>query len=153
MRSGQRAAYSYRSDAAVPPFPDDKPIIVFDGRCVLCSRWAQFVMRHDRDKRFRLLAAQTPLGTAIYAHYGLDPVDYETNVLLEDGRAWLKSEGTIRMFERLGFPWSAAAVLRVLPRAWRDKLYDVVARNRLEWFGSRETCFVPAPGDADRFIG
>ena len=150
--SGQGAAYSYRSDAAVPPFPDDKPIIIFDGKCVLCSRWARFVMRHDRDKQFRLLAAQTPLGTALYAHYGLDPVDYETNVLLEDGRAWLKSEGTIRMFERLGFPWSSAAVLRVLPRVWRDELYNVVARNRLEWFGSRETCFVPAPGDADRFI-
>ena len=144
--------YSYRADPAVPPFPDDKPIIVFDGKCVLCSRWARFVMRRDSNKRFRLLAAQTPLGTALYEHYGLDAVHYETNVLLEDGHAWLKSEGTIRMFERLGFPWSLFAVLRVLPRPLRDKLYDVVARNRLEWFGSRETCFVPEPSDADRFI-
>jgi|SRR6187455_166295 len=101
-----REAYSYRADAAVPAFPDDKPIIVFDGKCVLCSRWARFVMRQDPDKRFRLLAAQTPLGAALYRHYGLDPVDYETNVLIEDGRAWLKSESTIRMFERLGFPGS-----------------------------------------------
>jgi predicted DCC family thiol-disulfide oxidoreductase YuxK len=148
-----REAYSYRADAAVPPFPDDKPIIVFDGKCVLCSRLARFVMRHDRDKRFRLLAAQTPLGAALYEHYGLDPVDYETNVLLEDGRAWLRSEGTIRMFERLGFPWTLLAVFRVLPRALRDKLYNVVARNRLAWFGSREICFVPEASDADRFIG
>ena len=148
-----RDAYSYRADAAVPPFPDDKPIIIFDGKCVLCSRWARFVMRHDGDKRFRLLAAQTPLGAALYKHYGLDPVDYETNVLLEGGGAFLKSEGTIRMFERLGFPWSAMKVLRVVPRTLRDKLYNVVARNRLNWFGSRETCFVPEPSDADRFLG
>jgi predicted DCC family thiol-disulfide oxidoreductase YuxK len=148
-----REAYSYRADAAVPAFPDDKPIIVFDGKCVLCSRWARFVMRQDPDKRFRLLAAQTPLGAALYRHYGLDPVDYETNVLIEDGRAWLKSESTIRMFERLGFPWSAMRVFRVVPRALRDKLYSVVARNRLDWFGRRETCFVPEPTDADRFIG
>jgi hypothetical protein len=26
-----RAPYSYRHDPAVPPFPDDKPVIVFDG--------------------------------------------------------------------------------------------------------------------------
>ena len=148
-----REAYSYCADPAVPKFPDDKPIIVFDGKCVLCSRWARFVMRHDGDKRFRLLAAQTPLGAALYEHYGLDPVDYETNVLLEDGRAWLKSEGTIRMFERLGFPWSLMAVFRVVPRALRDRLYNVVARNRLNWFGRRELCFVPEPGDAERFIG
>jgi len=148
-----REAYSYRADAAVPPFPDDKPIIVFDGKCVLCSRWARFVMRHDGDKRFRLLAAQTPLGTALYDHYGLDPVDYETNVLLEDGRAFLKSESTIRMFERLGLPWSLMTAFRVVPRGLRDKLYNVIARNRLKWFGRRETCFVPESGDADRFLG
>jgi predicted DCC family thiol-disulfide oxidoreductase YuxK len=147
------AAYSYRGDPRVPPFPDDKPIIVFDGKCVLCSRWVRFVMRHDGEKRFRLLPAQTPLGIALYEHYGLDPVVYETNVLLEDGRAWLKSEGTIRMFERLGLPWSSMAVFRAVPRALRDKLYNVVARNRLKWFGSRDTCFIPEPGDADRFIG
>ncbi|WP_294767065.1 hypothetical protein [uncultured Rhodoferax sp.] len=35
------AAYSYRSDARVPPFADDKPIIVFDGHCVLCSGWLE----------------------------------------------------------------------------------------------------------------
>ena len=87
----------------MPGFADDKPIIIFDGKCVLCSRWARFVLRHDRRRRFRLLAAQTPLGAALYEHYGLDPISYETNILLEDGRAWLKSEGTIRMFERLGF--------------------------------------------------
>ena len=148
-----REAYSYRADAAVPAFPDDKPIIVFDGKCVLCSRWARFVMRHDGEKRFRLLAAQTPLGTALYEHYGLDPVDYETNVLLEGGRAFLKSEGTIRMFERLGFPLNLMTVFRVVPRALRDKLYNVVARNRLHWFGSRETCFVPERSDAERFLG
>ena len=153
MGGAVRDAYSYRADAGVPPFPDDKPIIIFDGKCVLCSRWARFVMRHDGDKRFRLLAAQTPLGTALYEHYRLDPVDYETNVLLEDGCSFLKSEGTIRMFERLGFPWSLMTAFRIVPRALRDKLYNVVARNRLNWFGRREICFVPEPSDADRFIG
>jgi predicted DCC family thiol-disulfide oxidoreductase YuxK len=63
----------------------------------------RFVLRHDRRRRIRLLAAQTPLGAALYRHLGLDPVDYETNILIEDGRAWFKSEGSIRIFERLGF--------------------------------------------------
>jgi predicted DCC family thiol-disulfide oxidoreductase YuxK len=34
----------------------------------------------------------------------------------------------------------------------RDRLYNVLARNRLRWFGSRETCFLPRPADADRFL-
>jgi predicted DCC family thiol-disulfide oxidoreductase YuxK len=146
-------AHSYRSDPAVPAFPDDRPIVIFDGNCVLCSSFAQFILRVDRRHRFRLMTAQTPLGAALYAHYGLFDDDYRTNILLEDGRVWLKSDGSIRIFVGLGFPWSMAAIGKVLPRSLRDLLYDVVARNRLRWFGRRATCFLPDPQDADRFLG
>lgn len=136
----------------MPAFADDKPIIVFDGMCVMCSRFAQIVMRRDKARRFRLLAAQSALGVALYRHYGLDPVDYETNVLIEDGRAYFKSEASLRILERLGLPWSLARVGRVLPLLVRDWLYGVVARNRLRWFGVRESCFIPRPEDRDRFL-
>jgi predicted DCC family thiol-disulfide oxidoreductase YuxK len=148
-----REAFSYRGDPAVPAFPDDRPILIFDGNCVLCSNFAQFILRTDRKSQFRLMAAQTPIGAALYAHFGLKAVDYETNILIEGGQAWLKSEGSLRVFERLGFPWSLVSVARLLPRPVRDWLYEIVARNRLRWFGVRETCYVPNPSEADRFIG
>jgi predicted DCC family thiol-disulfide oxidoreductase YuxK len=150
--SVMRPPYSYRDDPAVPPFAHDKPIIVFDGYCALCSGWAAFVLRHDVAGRYRLLCAQSPLGHALYRHYGLDPQDYETNILIADGVAWFKSEGSIRMAEGLGLPWRLAAVFRILPLAWRDRLYQTVARNRLRWFGKRATCYLPDPRFADRFI-
>lgn len=77
---------------------------------------------------------------------------FETNILLEDGLAWFKAEGSIRVFERLGFPWSMAAAGRLLPRAARNRLYDVIADNRLRWFGTREVCYRPDPSDLDRFL-
>jgi predicted DCC family thiol-disulfide oxidoreductase YuxK len=147
-----RAPYSYRDDPEVGAFPDDRPIIIFDGYCALCSGWAQFVLRHDARGVYRLLAAQTPLGHALYVHYGLDPQDYETNILIADGVAFFKAEACIRMAEGLGFPWALAAACRVLPRAWRDGLYGMLARNRLRIFGSRTTCFAPPPAYADRFL-
>ena len=152
MTAALREPFSYRDDPSVPPFPDDRPIIVFDGKCVLCSGWARFVTKHDRRERFRLLPAQSPLGTAIYTHYGLHPTDYETNLLIEHGRAWFKSEGSIRMFEGLGFPWSLATIARVLPRLLRDRLYDLIARNRINWFGARAVCLMTIPGHDDRFL-
>ena len=150
--NSMRPPYSYRHDPSVPPFADDKPVIIFDGYCALCSGWASFVLRHDSAARYRLLSAQSPLGRALYVHYGLDPQDYATNILVSDGAAYFKSEGSIRMAEGLGFPWSLAAVFRVLPAAWRDRLYETLARNRLRWFGKRETCYRPDPRFADRFI-
>jgi predicted DCC family thiol-disulfide oxidoreductase YuxK len=144
--------YSYRGDPAVPEFPDDRPVIVFDGYCALCSGWAQFVLRHDPLGKYRLLPAQSPLGCALYIHYGREPSDYETNILIADGVAWFKSEACIRMAEGLGFPWSLAAFLRILPIAVRDWLYAVLARNRLRLFGKRATCYLPDGRYADRFL-
>jgi predicted DCC family thiol-disulfide oxidoreductase YuxK len=150
--SPARAPYSYRADPAVPAFADDKPIIIFDGYCALCSGWAQFVLTHDHRETYRLLAAQSKLGYALYVHYGLDPDDYETNILIEGGVAFFKSEGSIRMAEGLGFPWSLAAVFRILPLALRDPLYGFVARNRLKFFGKRETCYRPDRKYEGRFV-
>lgn len=128
-------SFSYRHDPTVPDFPDDRPIIVFDGHCVMCSGWANFVLRHDRKARYRLLPAQTPLGRALYVHYGLDPENYQTNILIENGAAWFKSEGSIRMAEGLGYPWRLATLGRVLPLSIRDRLYEWIARPR--WPGVR----------------
>ncbi len=147
-----REPFSYRSDPAVPSFPDDRPIIIFDGYCALCSGFAQFVLKHDREGVYRLLRAQSDLGRALYVHYGLDPEDYETNILVEDGIAWFKSEGSIRMAEGLGFPWSMAKAFRILPLPIRDRLYEFVARNRLRIFGKRETCYLPDPTYRGRLL-
>jgi predicted DCC family thiol-disulfide oxidoreductase YuxK len=146
------APYSYRRDPLVPPFPDDRPIFIFDGHCVFCSRWVELVLRYDHAGRYRLVSAQSALGRALYVHYGLDPENLETNVLLIEGVALTKAQGSIRLAMGLGFPWPLAGILRVLPRRLADALYDCVARNRFRIFGRRETCYVPSAADRDRFI-
>jgi predicted DCC family thiol-disulfide oxidoreductase YuxK len=148
----EHAAYSYRNDQAVPGFDDSHPIIVFDGECIFCSGWVNFVLRHDRAGRFHFLAAQSPLGEALYRHYGLDARNYETNILIENGRAFFKSEGSIRMAAGLGYPWKLAVILRILPRPLRDALYEWVARNRYRIAGRRDHCFVPTAEHKRRFL-
>lgn len=143
---------SYRDDPRVPRFPDDKPLVVFDGVCVLCSASARFVVGHDPRGRFRLTAAQSPLGQALYRHLGLSPTSYDTFLLVEGGQAFVKSDAALRVAARLGLPWSLAAALRIVPRPLRDAAYDLVARNRYRIFGRRDTCFLPGPGEAGRFL-
>ncbi len=145
-------AYSYRFDPAVPAFPDDRPIVVFDGWCALCSGWARLILRYDRARRFRLLPAQSELARALYRHYGLDDRDHKTNLLLQDGLPWMKSESSIRMAEGLGWPWRLASMLRLLPLRRREALYDLLARNRYR-FGRRSSCYIPQPEHRDRFLG
>lgn len=136
----------------MPAFDDTAPIIIFDGQCVLCSHFVRFVLRNDRRGRLRFLATQTTLGEALYAHLGLRTGDYETYVLLEDGRARVKSDAALRIFALLGPPWLILSVGRVVPRFARDSFYDWIARNRLRWFGARTTCYVPRMAERERFI-
>lgn len=147
------AAYSYRQDAAVPPFPDDRGVVVFDGDCVLCSGSARMVLRRDRRGRFRVLAAQSDLGRALYRHYRLDDDDLSTFILIEQGRALFKSDAVIRVTEQLGGLFGLAGVLRIVPRALRDAAYDWIARNRLRLARGRPVCALDMAFDRDRILG
>lgn len=137
----------------MPPFADDRGLILFDEVCVLCSGFAQFVARHDRAQAFRFASAQSPLGQALYRHYGLDPVDFQTNLLIEDGRAAGKLDGFVRIMSRLGWRfWPVKAVL-LLPMGLRNWLYDRIARNRYRLFGKADRCVLAHDDFRSRLIG
>jgi predicted DCC family thiol-disulfide oxidoreductase YuxK len=146
------APYSYRSDGNVPPFPDGKALLVFDGVCVLCSGFARFVLKRDRNRAFCFTAAQSPLGQALLRHYGLDPVVFESNLVLAGGRPYAKLDSVAMTGELLGGGWRALSLLRLLPRGLADWLYDRVARNRYALFGRTERCMIAPAEWRDRFI-
>ena len=136
----------------MPRFPDEEPLIVFDGECVLCSAGAQFVLRHDGAHLFRLTTAQGPVGSALYRHFGLRDDEEGTMIVLERGRLLTESAAVLAIAQGLGGPWRAAALARLLPARARDGFYRFVARNRFRWFGRRETCWLPSPAEADRLL-
>jgi predicted DCC family thiol-disulfide oxidoreductase YuxK len=145
--------YSYRDDASVPRFPDDKGLIVFDGVCVLCTGFARFVLKRDRDFAFRLTTAQSALGQALFRHYGLDTETFETNLVLVEGRPYAKLDTVVAVGQRLGGVWPLLAILRLLPRPMADWIYDRVALNRYRLLGRTDACMVPPPEWRARFIG
>jgi predicted DCC family thiol-disulfide oxidoreductase YuxK len=147
---GDATPYSYRNDLAVPSFPDDKPLFIFDGVCVLCSGGAGWLMRHDRQRRFRLSPAQSPVGAALYAHYGI--VMDETYLLVSGGLPYTKSRGYLHMCRIVGGWWRLLLVLGLIPRALRDWGYDCVARNRYRWFGKVGYCELISPDLKGRLI-
>jgi predicted DCC family thiol-disulfide oxidoreductase YuxK len=43
-------------------------------------------------------------------------------------------------------------VFLIVPRFLRDAVYDWIGRRRYRMFGKRETCWVPRPELAERFL-
>ncbi|MBN9081337.1 MAG: DUF393 domain-containing protein [Rhizobiales bacterium] len=129
-----------------------EPIIVFDAHCVLCSTNAQFVLRHDRRRHFKLATLQGATGAGLYRRFGLNPDNPDSLIVVEGDRLRRDSDAILSICEGLGWPWRALTVLRFLPRAVRDPLYRLIARNRYRLFGRRETCWVPRPEDRERVL-
>jgi predicted DCC family thiol-disulfide oxidoreductase YuxK len=119
---------------------------------VLCSGLARFVLKRDRDFVFRLTTAQSPVGQALFRHYGLDTEVFATNLVLIDGTAYGKLDTVAAVGRRLGGGWRFLSMLRLIPRPIGDWLYDAIARNRYRLFGRYPSCMVPEPQWRDRFI-
>jgi len=126
-------------------------VILFDGECVLCSRWVSFVIRNDPAGLFRFVSIQGASGTDLAARLGIDPRDPETNAVTADGHVHFKSDAALAVMARLpGWRWTRIA--RIVPKPIRDWLYDRIARNRYALFGRNDACLVPSPDIAGRFI-
>ena len=127
-------------------------IVLFDAECVLCSANARFILKHDREGRFRLASMQGEAGAALYRRHGMDPADPDTILLIEGEQVLQDSDAVIGIYTRLGWPWRLAGLAKVVPRALRNPLYLWVARNRYRLFGKRETCWVPSAEYRDRLL-
>ncbi|MBB5276670.1 putative DCC family thiol-disulfide oxidoreductase YuxK [Rhizobium rosettiformans] len=128
------------------------PIILFDAECILCSANAQFVLTHDRKKRFRLAAMQGEVGSGLYRRFGIDPTNPDSIIVVDGDKMLRDSDAVLAIYAGLSWPWKALALFRLVPRVIRDPLYLFVARNRYRIFGKRKSCWLPSPDYRDRLL-
>ena len=126
-------------------------LVLFDGVCVLCSGWVQFLLKRDTDGYFHFTPIQSPYGRSLAQRLGIDAETPETNALIVGGCAYFKLDTVMAALQR--FPrWRWVRALAVLPRPMRNWCYDRIARNRYQLFGRTETCMVPTPEISRRFL-
>lgn len=112
----------------------------------------QFLAPRDRDGRFWFASVQSETGQAVLRANGLPTDDWESFVLVENGKAYFKSDGFFRIVRYMTFPWPVFGIGRILPRVLADWLYDRVARNRYAIFGKKQSCMIPRPELKARFL-
>lgn len=152
-RSAAPHAYSYRTDTTVPDFDDSRPLLIFDGMCVLCSGGVQFMMRHDRSGTCSFATIQHPVPQALYQHYGLDATRFTTFMVLADGIPHTKWRGLLAAAKLMGGVWKFLGFVGgLLPSALGNLIYDVVQNNRLQWFGARTSCYMPSQAERERYL-
>ena len=132
-------------------------LLLYDGVCGLCDRFVRFVLARDHRGRFRFATLQGPVGRDLVAAFGRDPDRLETVHVVVDyrsdaARVLNRSAAALFVLGQLGWPWRLASILRWVPAALRDRLYDRVAAHRYRLFGRHAACPAPDPAYRDRFI-
>lgn len=134
-------------------------ILLYDGVCGLCDKTVQFLLDIDKKGMLTFATLQGETGNAAILKYFQKEIsgDYDSIMYLRkspDGSEdmYMRSDAVMQIFRDLGGGWELLSWLRIIPRFIRDFVYDIIAKNRYNWFGKFDQCRLPTPEERARFL-
>lgn len=144
-----------------------KAIVVFDGDCGLCNGFVAWLIRHDRDGRFLIAGSAGEVGREVIRRAKLpEDIGASTIVLWPaavlaspdavvqpkaagapdatvQAGALVRSDAVLAILSGLPLPWRAARIARIVPRSWRDWVYEAIASRRPRTEAEDPACGIP----------
>ncbi len=132
-------------------------LVLYDGVCGLCNGLVQFVLKRDHHDRFRFASLQSEFAEKLLKRHGADARDLDTFYVVIDHdlpneQLLMRSDAIIHLGGTLGGIWKLAEAGGLIPKALRDLMYKLVARNRYRVFGKYESCMLPSPEHRAKFL-
>ena len=105
----------------------DKLIVHYDSKCGLCLKSMQLIKTLDHRNRFEFL----PLNEIDIQEENIpaDSISLKVNENL-----YTKSNALIKIVSRLGLLGQFAYVFKIIPKSFRDRIYDRIATHRNMFF-------------------
>jgi len=130
----------------------EKALILFDGVCNLCESSVQFILLRDEQAYFQFASLQSDSANKILTQHGLKTSNFDSIVLIENGKIYQRSDAALRIAKQLSGAWKLFYAFIIVPRFIRDAVYNIVAKNRYRWFGKKNECMLPKPEWKHRFL-
>ena len=132
--------------------PKDKKIILFDGVCNYCNDKINYIIKNDSQDIFRFVAIQSEKGQEIIKYLGVNPI-IDSIILYEPDYAYfIKSEAVFRIIKDLSSSVKLLLVFNFIPTRIKNIFYNIIAKNRYNWFGKKESCMIPSEEIKGKFI-
>jgi len=130
---------------------NNNPVILFDGVCNLCTGSVQFILKRDKEKKFLFASLQSSYGQDLLKQHHLPTDTFNSFILYDGGEIFTRSTAALKMFSQLK-GWGWVKIFWIVPKFIRDAVYNFIARKRYNWFGKKETCWLPRPEWKERFL-
>lgn len=129
------------------PTPSDRTTVLYDGWCTLCRASAGKLRRLDRHNRLDMVDLRTD--NTLAQRHNLDPTEVRRvmHAITPDGRVLVAMDALRATMHATGRGWMLAWT-RLPVLAWVcDRLYLLLANNRLSLFGRSRACDEGCPID------
>lgn len=118
----------------------DYSIVFLDTECMLCNYFAHFIVRYNRRKTIQLAS----LSGITAGKYNLSAENHkgDTVIYLKDETFYYRSNAVIEIISDINWLFKCARIFYIIPRKFRDYLYDFIARNRYKIWKSSNKCLL-----------
>lgn len=128
------------------------PALFFDGVCNMCNSSVDWVMRHDKARKFRFASLQGTTAHELVPEYA-EEAGLSTVVLYDGEVKHVRSTAALKVLKGLGGFWALLGTLGfIVPRPVRDWIYKKIANSRYKRFGKRDTCRLPTAEERELFL-
>ena len=133
--------------------PKNKKVILFDGVCNLCNQSVLKIIKYDKRNTFLFTALQSEKGKEILKLLRINSSKVDSIVLYDPGVSYdIKSTAALKIMQDFKGLWRISFLFLFIPEYIRNYLYDVIAKNRYQWFGKKEVCMIPTPELKAKFL-
>jgi predicted DCC family thiol-disulfide oxidoreductase YuxK len=127
----------------------NRNIVFYDGDCLLCSKTITFLLA--KDIKHQLLFSLLIGDTYSKIENTVALTQKNTVVLYKDNLFYVKSTAILQIMKVLPYPWKLLYGFILIPKIFRDFIYDIIAKNRYKWFGKTKFCFA-GNGDQEKYF-
>jgi predicted DCC family thiol-disulfide oxidoreductase YuxK len=133
--------------------PKNKKVILFDGVCNLCNNAVTIAIKYDKKNTFLFAAIQSESGKKILDYLDIDTSKTDSIILYESGVSYeIKSTAALSVVNDFGGIWKITKIAFLFPKAFRDIVYDFIAKNRSKWFVKKDNCMLPTAALKAKFL-
>ena len=126
-----------------------KDIVVFDGVCVLCNRFFNWLIKNDKDEKFMYTNFQSDFSKK--NNLKLKDIN-SVAVIKTNGEKIYKVQAVYYILKKIDRYFIVRILLKLLPLFLTNICYDLIANFRYRIFGKYETCIIPNENSRKNFI-
>jgi len=131
---------------------NSNPIVLFDGLCNLCTTSVQFLIACNKKENLHFASLQSNFAIKLLAKLKVPAPDLNTIIFIENEQVYTKSTAAFELTKHLSYPWRSIYYFRFIPRSITDWIYNLISKNRYNWFGKKNHCLLPKPEWKHRFF-